>query len=131
MLIGIDKIPLEPPFSRLSSPSSLGLFSCDRCSNPVVNLCDSPLEHSALLQSASAFLVLGAQNWTPHFSCVLPVLSRGEGSPPHLLARLLLMSWGGCLPGLLQGYNAGSCAVCCLLGSPGLFLSSSFPAGWS
>lgn len=40
VLIFIDKIPLEPHFSRLNSPSSLSLFSCGRHSNPVVNLCD-------------------------------------------------------------------------------------------
>jgi len=59
-------------FSRLNNPSSLSLSSYHRCSNTIIFM---------TLHWTMSLLYWGAQHWTQHPRCVLPVLSREAGSP--------------------------------------------------
>lgn len=73
-LYTLVRCPLSLLFSRLKSPSSLGLSFYKRCSSPFNSLCGLVVNP---LHCVRVFL-----------DEVSPVLSKGEGSLPDLLALL-------------------------------------------
>lgn len=62
----MGKISTSLLCSRINNPTSLGLFSCVRCSNPLVIFMALCCTRSAM---SASFLYGGAQNWAQHSSC--------------------------------------------------------------
>lgn len=78
-----------------------------------------------------SFFYWGAHSWTRHWSCISPVLSIGNESPPFTcLQNSFLRSSRYCWLLLTQGHTAGSYSTWYSPAAPSPFMQSCFSDSW-